>query len=63
MQPFFYYQFYTYEYTSPIVNGSNVVFDVSKQFEVEINEQFLDYMKSSVLKIDFIDESVELREG
>jgi len=30
---------------------------------VEISEQFVEYMRSSVLKIDFIDESVELREG
>mmetsp|Transcript_35322 Transcript_35322/g.34350 ORF Transcript_35322/g.34350 Transcript_35322/m.34350 type:complete len:293 (-) Transcript_35322:159-1037(-) len=62
MQPFYFYQFYTYEYTSPVVQGSNVQFDVTKQYEVEVNEQFMDYMKAAVLKIDFMDESVEYRE-
>mmetsp|Transcript_30428 Transcript_30428/g.22575 ORF Transcript_30428/g.22575 Transcript_30428/m.22575 type:complete len:112 (+) Transcript_30428:191-526(+) len=30
MQPFYYYQFYTYEYTSPIGHGSTFSFDVTK---------------------------------
>ena len=60
MQPFFYFQFFTFEYQSPTLTGSNPIFDLKKQFEVEVNEQFMDYMKTQILKIDLIDESVEL---
>ena len=45
------------------MQGENPGFDITKQFEVEENTQFLQYMKNQVLKIDFIDESVEMREG
>jgi hypothetical protein len=63
MEPFFYYQFYNFEYSSPSLNGSSPIFDIKKQYEVEVNEQFMEYMKSQVLKIDIIDESVDMREG
>ena len=46
MQPFFYFQFFTFEYQSPTLTGSNPIFDLKKQFEVEMNEQFMDYMKT-----------------
>jgi hypothetical protein len=45
------------------VQGNFPIFEVTKQFEVEVNEQFMEYMKSQVLKIDLIDESVEMKEG
>ncbi len=43
--------------------GANPQYDIKKQFEVELNEQLMDYMKTQVLKIDLIDESVELSHG
>jgi hypothetical protein len=46
MQPFFFYQFYTFEYTSPAMVGSSPNFDIRKQFEVEFNDQFIEYMKT-----------------
>jgi hypothetical protein len=64
MQPFFHFQFYTFEYTSPVAAGANnPQFDIKRQFEVELNDQLIDYVKSQVLKIDLIDESVELANG
>lgn len=61
MQPFYFFQFYTFdEYVSPVMQGSNPNFDIRKQFECEQTEQFIDYMKSQVLKIDIIDESVDI---
>ena len=64
MQPFFHFQFYTFEYTSPVAaGGSNPQFDIKRQFEVELNDQLIDYVKSQVLKIDLIDESVDLAHG
>ena len=64
MQPFFYFQFFTFDdYTSPIMSGSSPHFDVRKQFEIESSEQFIEYMRSQVLKIDLIDESVDIMRG
>ena len=60
MQPFFFYQFYTFEYTSPSMQGSSPTFDIRKQFQIEYNEQFIEYMKTQVLRIELIDESVDL---
>ena len=60
MQPFFSFQFFTFDFQSPVLNGNNPFFDVKKQFEVELNEQFLEYMRTQVLKIDLIDESVDM---
>ena len=60
MQPFYYFSFFTFEYTSPALQGSNPTFEIKKTFEVEVNEQFMEYMKSQILKIDLIDESVDL---
>ena len=61
MQPFFHFQFYTFEgYMSPSMTGSSPFFDVRKQYEVEVNEQFLEYMKSQILQIDVIDESIDI---
>ena len=62
MLPFFYYQFYTFDYTSPVARGPNPSFDVTKQFEIEVDEQYLNYLKTQVLRVDFIDESVEFKE-
>jgi len=60
MQPFYYFSFFTYEYTSPSLQGKNPNFDLKKSFEVEVNEQFMEYMKTQILKIDLIDESVDI---
>lgn len=60
MQPFFYFSFFTFEYTSPVLTGSSPNFDIRKQFEVELTDQFSDYMKTQLLKIDLIDESVDI---
>lgn len=61
MQPFFHFQFYTFEgYYSPVMTGSNPHFDVRKQYEVEWTEQFADYMKTQILSIDLIDESIDI---
>lgn len=45
------------------MRGNAPVFDIKKQFEVEVSEQLLEYFKTQVMKIDLIDESVDLREG
>lgn len=58
--PFFHFNFFTFEYTSPSLTGPQPYFDIKKQFECEVNEQFMDYMKTQVLKIDLIDESVDI---
>jgi hypothetical protein len=60
MMPYFFYQFYTFEYTSQIMRGNNPNFDVRKQYEVELTDQFIDYMRSQTLKIDLIDDSVDI---
>ena len=61
MQPFYYFSFFTFEYTSPALQGNNPVFgDIKKTFEVDVNEQFMEYMKTQILKIDLIDESVDI---
>lgn len=50
MQPFFYFQFYTFEgYLSPVMTGASPNYDVRKQYEVEVTDQFLDYMKTQLL--------------
>ena len=41
MQPFFYFSFFTFEYTSPVLEGSECKFDISRTFEVEVTEHFL----------------------
>jgi hypothetical protein len=46
MQPFCYFSFFTYEYTSPVLQGRSPSFDIKKSFEVEMNEQFMEYMKT-----------------
>ncbi len=38
MKPFYYFSFFTHEYTSAIMEGKNPSFDFKKSFEVEINE-------------------------
>ena len=58
--PFFHFDFFTFEYTSPSLTGPQPFFDIKKQFECEVNEQFMEYMKTQVLKIDLIDESVDI---
>jgi len=63
MQPFYYFSFFTYEYTSPVLQGQNPNFDIRKGFECEVNSQFMEYMRTQVLKIDLIDESVDLAQA
>ena len=62
MQPFFSYDFYTFDYKSATANGQNPVFDITKRYEVENNKELTDYFKFQYLKIDFIDEGVDLFE-
>jgi hypothetical protein len=39
MQPFFHFQFYTFEYTSPVAaGGANPQFDIKRQFETELTD-------------------------
>jgi hypothetical protein len=45
MQPFFSYDFYTFDYRSGTANGQNPVFDVTKRYEVENNKELVDYFK------------------
>lgn len=63
MLPFFSYRFYSFEdVMSPNVQGNNPFFEHRKQFEVEDTSEFRSFMGSQVLKIDFMDESVDLRQ-
>ena len=62
MQPFFSYDFYTFDYRSATATGQNPIFDVTKRYEVENNQELVDYFKFQYLKIDFIDEGVDLIE-
>jgi hypothetical protein len=61
MMPFFHYQFYTYEYTSPVSRGSNPIYDIRQQYEVAVDDQFIEYMRTQTLKIDLIDEAVDIQ--
>jgi hypothetical protein len=61
MMPFFHYQFYTYEYTSPVSRGSNPIYDIRQQYEVAVDDQFIEYMRTQTLKIDLIDEAVNIQ--
>jgi len=60
MLPFFSYEFYTFQYNSATAQGNNPVFDVTKRYELEYNQELNDYFKNEMLKIMFIDESVDL---
>ena len=60
MLPFFTYDFYCFSETSAAVQSQNPVWHSKRQFEIDANAEFLSYMKSNVLKIDFIDESVDI---
>jgi len=60
MQPFYSFDFYTFEYRSGIASGNNPTFNQMKAYEIEENKELLDYLKNQFLKIDFIDESVDL---
>jgi hypothetical protein len=64
LEPFFAYSFYTFEYTSPTVTvGSNsrtFEFNSQRTFEVEKNKDFDNYLQKETLKIELIDESIEL---
>ena len=61
MSPFLSYDFYTFEFRSHNVQGANANFDCCRRYEVEANQQFYRYMKNSVLTIDLIDESVDMK--
>lgn len=60
MLPFFSFDFYTFEYRSPTLHGDQPEFDVVQRYEVERTTELEDYMKNCFLKIDFIDESVDI---
>lgn len=67
MEPFFAYSFYTFEYTSPTVTmadqNNNYEFGSQRTFEVESNKDFEAYLQKETLKIELIDESVELTDA
>jgi hypothetical protein len=60
MLPFFSYDFYTFDVRSATVQGCDPIFDQSREFEVDANSQFLNYLKSQNLIIHLIDESVDM---
>jgi len=60
MTPFFTYDFYTFNHTSAVVVGNEPNFSDTKRFEVSNSADFVDYLNAGVLKIDFIDDSVEM---
>ena len=60
MKPFFTYDFFTFNHQSAVVLGSDPNFADRKQYEVETSQEFLNYMKNTVFRIDFIDESVDM---
>lgn len=60
MLPFFSYDFYTFEVRSHNAEGQNPLFELKRKFEIEYNSQFQQYMRSGVLQIDLIDESVDM---
>ena len=60
MRPFFSFDFYTFEYQSPTANGANPQFDVTKHYEVELNQDLMNYRNNQFLKIDFVDDNVDL---
>jgi hypothetical protein len=45
MQPFFTFDFYTFEYRSATAEGNNPIFDVTKRYEVEDSQELRDYLK------------------
>lgn len=62
MEPFFSYDFYNFDqFRSSTVRGSNPLFDSTQRYEVDYTSDMLDYFKYETLRIDFIDESVDLR--
>lgn len=60
MQPFFSFDFYTWEYQSAVSDGQNPIFEMTQRYEVDYTQELVDYMQNQFLKIDFIDESVAL---
>ena len=60
MRPFFSFDFYTFEYQSPTANGPDPVFEVTKFYDVNVNNDLIKYLNNQFLKIDFIDENVDL---
>ena len=60
MLPFFTYEFYNFSRTSDVGSGDNPAWDDKGRFEIDANAEFLAYIKNNVLKIDFIDESVDI---
>lgn len=60
VKPFFSYDFYTFEARSRISQGTNPLFNSSKQYQVENTAQFRQYMETQVLVIDLIDEAVDI---
>jgi hypothetical protein len=61
MQAFYFFEYYIFgEYHSATVPGNNPLFDHTQRYEIDYNLEFVEYMKTVVLPITFIDESVEL---
>lgn len=60
MKPFFSFDFYHFEFRSATALGNNPIFESTKRYEVEDTNELRDYMKKKMLRIDFIDESVDM---
>ena len=61
MTPFFTYRFYTFgDETSPVLQSKNPKFQMRKQYEVENNTEFVNYMRKNILRIEFIDDSIDM---
>jgi len=58
--PFFSFDFYTFEYRSGTASGDSPVFNTRRAYELDESKELLDYLRDQFLKIDFIDESVDL---
>ena len=62
MQPFFSFDFYTFEYRSAILQGDSPDVDLVQRYEIEDTSELREYFRECFLKIDFIDDSVDITE-
>jgi len=60
MRPFFSYDFYKFEFRSATASGADPPFHATKHYQVESTKELHDYMEKQFLKIDFIDEAVDM---
>jgi hypothetical protein len=60
MRPYFSYTFYTFEDVfSPSLPGNQPNFGHAKNFEVEMNQQFSEYLRTQIMPIYVMDDSVD----